>query len=65
MTENVKKVITFAAGEGNKPLGIFRDKDSEFPLFTVVKLNLMIRAKHHLFITVQYESGNSEVKIEE
>ena len=30
MTENVKKVRTFAPGEGNKPLGIFVDKDSEF-----------------------------------
>ena len=28
MTENVKKIITFASGEGNKPLGIFMDKDS-------------------------------------
>ena len=30
ITENVKKVITFAPGEGNKPLGIFMDKESEF-----------------------------------
>ena len=29
MTENVKKIITFASREGNKPLGIFMDKDSE------------------------------------
>ena len=28
MTENVEKIITFASGEGNKPLGIFMDKDS-------------------------------------
>ena len=25
MTENVEKIITFAPGEGNKPLGIFMD----------------------------------------
>ena len=30
---NVKKVITFAPGEGNKPLGIFMDKNSEFLSF--------------------------------
>ena len=33
MTENVEKIITFASGEGNKPLGIFMDKDSEFLSF--------------------------------
>ena len=29
MTDNVKKIITFAPGEGKKPLGIFMDKDSK------------------------------------
>ena len=33
MTENVKKVITFAPGEGNRPLGKFMGKDSEFLSF--------------------------------
>ena len=33
MTENVEKIITFAPGEGNKPQGIFMDKDSEFLSF--------------------------------
>ena len=68
MTENVKK-ITFAPGEGNKPLGIYlwtKTLNSyHFPLFTVVKLNLIRRTEQHLFITVQYVSGKSEVKIEE
>ena len=27
ITENVENIITFAPGEGNKPLGIFVDKD--------------------------------------
>ena len=36
MTENVKKVITFAPGEGNKPLRIFIDKDSEFLSFSTI-----------------------------
>ena len=33
MTENVKKIITFTPGEGNKPSSIFMDKDSEFLSF--------------------------------
>ena len=36
MTENLKKVITFAPGEGNKPLGIFMVKDSEFLSFPTI-----------------------------
>lgn len=67
-TENVEK-ITFAAGEGNKLLGIYlwtKTLNSyHFPLFTVVKLNLIVRTEQHLFITVQYVHRNSDVKIEE
>ena len=33
--ENVKK-ITFASREGNKPLGIFMDKDSELQSFPII-----------------------------
>ena len=33
MTENVEKIITFAPGEGNKPLGVVMDKDYEFLSF--------------------------------
>ena len=54
-TENVEKAITFAPGEGNKPLGIFMEKDSDsyyFQLFTVVKLELIIKAEQHLSITI-------------
>ena len=36
MTENVENIITFAPGEGNKPLGIFMDKDSEFLSFPTI-----------------------------
>ena len=36
MNENVEKIITFAPGEGNKPLGIFMDKDSEFLSFPTI-----------------------------
>ncbi|KAL9956871.1 hypothetical protein ACROYT_G038421 [Oculina patagonica] len=33
ITENGDNIISFAPGEGNKPLGIFMDKDSEFLSF--------------------------------
>ena len=36
ITENVEKIITFAPGERNKPLGIFMDKDSEFLSFPTI-----------------------------
>ena len=36
MTENVEKIITFAPGEGSKPLGIFMDKDSELLSFPTI-----------------------------
>ena len=60
VTENVEKVLSFAPVEGNRPLGIFMDKDSEFlhfQTFTVVKLDL-IKIEKYQFITVQYASGN-------
>jgi len=36
MTENVKKIMSFAPGEGNRPLGIFMDKESEFLSFPTI-----------------------------
>lgn len=30
VTEDEDRIISFAPGEGNKPLGIFMDKDSEY-----------------------------------
>lgn len=66
MTENVKKIITFASREGNKPLGIFMDKDSELQSFPIIyygrKLELIIRTEQHLSITVQYVSGTISTK---
>ena len=34
--ENSDKILSFAPGEGNKPLGIFMDKDSEFLSFPTI-----------------------------
>ena len=49
MTENVKKITPFASREGKKPLGIYiwtKILNSyHFQLFTVVKLELMIRTE--------------------
>ncbi len=36
VTENAEKIICFAPGEGNKPLGIFMDKDSEYLSFPTI-----------------------------
>ena len=36
MTENVEKIMSFAPGEGNRPLGIFMDKESEFLSFPTI-----------------------------
>ena len=36
VAENADKIICFAPGEGNKPLGIFMDKDSEYLSFPTI-----------------------------
>ena len=36
ITEKVEKIISFAPGEGNLPLGIFMDKESEFLSFPTI-----------------------------
>ena len=36
ISEDVEKIINFAPGEGNKPLGIFMDKQSEFLSFPTI-----------------------------
>ena len=36
MTESVEKIISFAPGEGNRPLGIFMDEESEFLSFPTI-----------------------------
>ena len=36
MTENLEKVLCFAPGEDNIPLGVFMDTDSEFLAFPTI-----------------------------
>ena len=54
--ENADKIISFAPGEGNKPLGIFLDKDSEylsFPSIFVENEGLTTMKGRSLYYTVQ------------
>ena len=37
ITEDLEKVLCFAPGEGNRPLGIFMDRDSEFLAFPTIQ----------------------------
>ena len=57
MTENVEKIMSFAPGEGNRPLGIFMDKESEFLSLPSISCG-ETRADKHLSITAQYANGN-------
>ena len=36
ITQDGDRIISFAPGEGNRPLGIFTDKDSEFLSFPII-----------------------------
>ena len=50
MTENV---VSFVPGEGNRPLGIFMDKESEFPSFaTINKLTSVFYAPVLLLVCI-------------
>ena len=52
------RIISFAPGEGNRPLGLFIDKNSEHVKPITVK-------DLYLFTRVQFVNGNCEVKIDE
>ena len=57
------KIITFAPGEGNRPLGLFIDKDSEFLSFPTIyggkrrADNSERRAPVHYSTICKWESG--------
>ena len=50
--KNSEKVLSFAPGEGNIPLGIFMDRDS------VVKPDLIAKIGKYQFIIAQCVGGN-------
>ena len=56
IVENADRVISFVPGEGNKPLGIFLDKDSEylpFPSYFVENEGLTTMKGRSPYHTVQ------------
>ena len=61
MTENVEKTMSFAPGEGNRPLGIFMDKESEFLSFPTIycgQTRADNKERTTLSITAQYANRN-------
>ena len=68
ITQQGDKIISFAPSEGDRPLGLFIDKDSEFLsflLFTVANVELITAKDLYLFTIVPFVNGNYGVKIDE
>ena len=68
ITQDGDRIISFAPGEGNRPLGIFTDKDSEFLSFPTIYCGKRQPDNSEdlcLFTIAQCVNGNSEAKIEE
>ena len=66
ITQDGDRILSFAR-EGNRPLGIFMHKDSEFLSlrFIVANVKLITVKDVYLFIIVQCVSGNFEAKTKE
>ncbi len=60
ITQDGDRIISFAPGEGNRPLGIFIDKDSEFLSFPTIVANVNLITVKDLcpFTIAQYVNGN-------
>ena len=67
ITQDGDRIISFAPGEGNRPLDIFMDKDSEYLSLPYIVANVKLTKMKDLcpFIIVQCVTGNYEAKIEE
>ena len=67
ITQDGDRILSFAPGEGNRPLGIFMHKDSEFLSLQFIVENVKLTTAKDLypFIIVQRVSGNYEAKTEE
>ena len=67
ITQNGDKILSFTPGEGNRPLGIFMDKDSEFLSLPYIVANVKLTTGKDLYpyIIVQCVNGNYEAKTEE
>ena len=67
ITQDGDRILRFVPGEGNRPFGIFMDKDSEFLSLRFIVANIkQITVKDmYPFIIVQCVSKNYEAKTEE
>ena len=56
VVENVDRIISFAPGEGNRPLGIFMDKDSEYLSFPTIFCGKRRAANNERKVPVSYST---------
>ena len=56
VVENVDRIISFAPGEGNRPLGIFMDKDSEYLSFPTIFCGKRRPANNERKVPVSYST---------
>ena len=56
VVENVDRIISFAPGEGNRPLGIFMDKDSEYLSFPTIFCGKQRAANNERKVPVSYST---------
>ena len=56
IVENADRIISFAPGEGNKPLGIFLDKDSDYHSFPSIFCGKRRPGNNDRKVIVQYKS---------
>ena len=65
ITQHGDRIFSFAPGEGNRPLGIFMDKDPEFLSFPTIVANVELITVEdlYLFIIEQFVNGNYWIKM--
>lgn len=56
ITNDGDRIISFAPGEGNRPLGIFIDKDSEFLSFPTIYCGKRQANKNERLVPVHYST---------
>ena len=56
ITQDGGRIISFVPGEGNRPLGIFMDKDSEYLSFPIIYCGKRQADNSERFVPVQYST---------
>ena len=56
ITQDGDKILSFVPGEGNRPLGIFMDKDSEFLSFPTIYCGKRQADNSKRFVPVHYST---------